>query len=358
MTGPPRIATLFDVGRGAATTPVPGGHINESWRVDSDRGAFLLQRLNPRVFSEPQRVMENIAHVTDHLARERAAGRTRREVLELVRTAQGAAWLEEDGACWRMYRYVDGAHAHEHATNAGTVGEAAAAFGELAQLLARYDGPPLHETIAAFHDTPARLAALDDTVRRDPARRARDARAEIDAIVPHADLVTVLPPRLGREVPRRIAHNDAKLGNVLLDDTTGRSRCVVDLDTVMPGSLLFDFGDLVRSMTTPTPEDAPDLGQVGVRLELFEAVATSFLGELREVLTAGERALLVHAGLLITFEQALRFLTDYLAGDRYYRVSDPEQNLRRARSQLRHLATLVAARADLEAIVERAARQP
>ncbi|MFI5279547.1 MAG: hypothetical protein ACHQU1_03550, partial [Gemmatimonadales bacterium] len=143
--------------------------------------------------------------------------------------------------------------------------------------------------------------------------------------------------------------------NVLFDDVTLAARCVVDLDTVMPGSLLFDFGDMVRSMTTGADEDERDLTKVGVRLPFFEAVTAGFLSEVGTILTPRERALLVHAGILITFEQALRFLTDYLEGDRYYRVADPDQNLRRARTQLRHLDSLIGSQEQLEAIVSRLA---
>ncbi|MFI5207277.1 MAG: phosphotransferase, partial [Gemmatimonadales bacterium] len=195
---------------------------------------------------------------------------------------------------------------------------------------------------------------LEDAVRRDPVGRSANARAEVDAAMGHAGLAELLPPFIkSGEVPARIAHNDAKLSNVLLDDATLAARCVVDLDTVMPGSLLFDFGDMVRSMTTVTDEDEPDLSRVGVRVPFFEAIAAGFISEVGAILTPRERALLVHAGALITFEQAIRFLTDHLQGDRYYRVMDPAQNLRRARTQLRHLDTLIAAQDQLEEIVGR-----
>lgn len=298
--------------------------------------------------------MENIARVTDHLEAHRRARRARRETLTLIRTRAGDAWLLEQGACWRMYRFVEGAHAIQFASKPSGVREAAAAFGEFARLLSDYPGPALHETIAGFHDTGARVAQLRDAVRRDAARRSAKARVEIDAALGHADLALVLPPFVeSGEVPVRIAHNDAKLANVLFDDATLIARCVVDLDTVMPGSLLFDFGDMVRSMTTATDEDEPDLSRVGVHLPFFEAVTAGFISEVGAILTPRERTLLVHAGALVTFEQAVRFLTDHLEGDRYYRVTDPDQNLRRARTQLRHLDTLIAAHDEFEAIVTR-----
>jgi aminoglycoside phosphotransferase (APT) family kinase protein len=314
----------------------------------------FLQRLNPTVFPDPARVMENVARVAEHLEAARRNGRARLETPALIRTGAGDAWLEEKGACWRMFRYVAGAHAIQCASKPADVREAAAAFGEFSRLLSDYHGPALHATIAGFHDTGSRLTRFQDAVHRDAARRSANASVEVDAALARADLARVLPPFItSGEVPVRIAHNDAKLSNVLFDDATLAARCVVDLDTVMPGSLLFDFGDMVRSMTTATDEDERDVSKVGVRIPLFEAACAGFVPEVRAILTPRERALLVHAGALITFEQAVRFLTDHLEGDRYYRVADPDQNLRRARTQLRHLDTLIAAQDQLEGIVAR-----
>lgn len=298
--------------------------------------------------------MENVARVAGHLEAHRRNGRARLETPALIRTRAGDAWLEAHGECWRMYRFVAGAHSIKFAAKPEEVREAAAAFGEFTRLLSDYRGPAIHETIAGFHDTGSRLTRFQDAVRRDAARRSANASVEVDAALARADLALVLPPFVtSGEVPARIAHNDAKLANVLFDDATLAARCVVDLDTVMPGSLLFDFGDMVRSMTTATDEDEPDLSRVGVRIPFFEAVAAGFIPEVGTILTPRERALLVHAGALITFEQAVRFLTDHLEGDRYYRVADPDQNLRRARTQLRHLDTLIAAQDQLEGIVAR-----
>jgi aminoglycoside phosphotransferase (APT) family kinase protein len=339
---------------------LPGGHINESYRVtvraNGARAPFLLQRLNPAVFPDAARLMENIVGVTRHLAARRRAGAAACETLMLVPTTSGAAWIEDAaGACWRVYEFISGAHMQERPRGPADVREAARAFGEFLRLLADYDGPALHETIPGFHDTRARVARLEIAIQADTAARAASVRAEIAAVRAWTSLADVLPPYLASgEVPRRVVHNDAKLSNVLLDDATGRSRCVVDLDTVMPGTILHDFGDMVRSMTSPTDEEEADLTQVGVRLPLFEALAAGFLETAGAMLTARERSLLVHAGRLITYEQAVRFLTDHLEGDRYYRITRAGQNLARARAQLRLLETLAAHDAQLEAIVARA----
>ena len=337
---------------------MPGGHINDSYRViarraDGHEVPYLLQHMNSRVFPDPVRVMENIAYVTRHLEKARRAGRTARQTLTLVPTAVGGAWMEDAArSCWRMYAFIPGMHVRDVATHPDEAREAASAFGEFMRLLSDYDGPPLHETIAGFHDTPARVTQLAAAVDADLLGRAQNAREEIREILAHRPLADVLPPLVASgRVPPRIVHNDAKIANVLLDDVTGAAGCVVDLDTVMPGSLLHDFGDMVRSMTTPTTEDETDLGRIGVRLDLFEAVVRGYLGEVGEMITPDERALLVHAGKVITLEQAARFMTDYLEGDRYYHDTRGDQNLRRAQAQLQLFRTLLEREKELEDIV-------
>jgi len=334
-----------------------GGHINDSYRVTARRtdgrpASYLLQHVNPTVFPDASRVMENIAYVTRHLAAHRRAGRTTRETLTLVPTIAGAAWMEDAArSCWRVYAFIAGTHAVEHTDQPTQALEASRALGEFLALLADYNGPELHVTIDGFHDTSARFAQLEAAVDRDAVGRAGTVRDDIGLALAHRALAQVLPPYLASgAVPLRVVHNDAKISNVLLDDATGQARCVVDLDTVMPGSLLHDFGDMVRSMTTPTDEDEADAARVGVRLDLFEAVARGFLETAGPILTPTERSLLVFAGRLITLEQAVRFLIDYLDGDRYYRAPG-EQSLRRVRAQLRLFETLTAHANELEDIV-------
>jgi len=336
---------------------LPGGHINDSYRVTARRSDgtpvfYLLQHVNPTVFPDASRLMENIAYVTRHLAAHRRAGRTARETLTLVPTIAGAAWMEDAArSCWRIYAFIAGTHAVEHTDQSGQALEASRALGEFLALLADYDGPELHVTIDGFHDTAARFSQLEAAVELDIVGRAGGVRDEIELVLAHRGLAEVLPPHLDSgAVPRRVVHNDAKIANVLLDDVTGRARCVVDLDTVMPGSLLHDFGDMVRSMATPTEEDEADATKVGVRLDLFEAVARGFLETAGPILTPAERSLLVFAGRLITLEQAIRFLTDYLDGDRYYRARG-DQNLRRVRAQLQLFESLTAREKELDAIV-------
>jgi hypothetical protein len=347
-----------------AARPHRGGHIHDSYRVDvraretGEARSYLLQRVNMRVFPRADLLMENVGRVTRHIGARIAAARLPdrgRRTLALVPTRQGTDWhTQPDGACWRTFVFIHGAVTRERAAGPEDAYVAGRAFGEFQRLLADYDGPPLHETIPGFHDTAARFLRLDAAIGADPCARAAAAQAEIEAVLVGRPLAAVLPPLLGSgAVPVRIVHNDAKLANVLLDERTGEPLCVVDLDTVMAGSALHDFGDMTRSVTSPTAEDEDDVSRVGVRLPMFEALARGYLEAAGHVLTAHERDLLGFAGRLITLEQAVRFLTDHLEGDRYYRIDRPGQNLARCRTQLALLNSLTRHAAELDRIVGR-----
>lgn len=342
--------------------PVPGGggHINDSFRVDARAGntgrAYLLQALNRSVFPHPDLVMNNVSRVTRHLAsRLEAAGVADRErrALSLLPTRRGGEWLTEaDGTCWRMFRFITGTVVLDRARDPQDARVAARAFGEFLRLLSDYDGPPLHETLPGFHDTAARFDRLEGAVRGDPCGRTAGAGAEIEAVMAQRSLADLLPPLLASgEVPRRVVHSDAKISNVLLDERTGEALCVIDLDTVMPGSALWDFGDMIRSMASGAAEDEEDLARACVQLPMFAALVRGYLEAVGPLLVPRERALLGFAGRLITLEQAVRFLTDHLEGDRYYRIARPGHNLIRCRTQLALLHSLVEHAAELDAIV-------
>jgi len=340
--------------------PLPGGHINDSYRVDAGGESYLLQRLNPHVFPDAGKVMDNVSRVTGHVAaRLRAAGVAdwRRRTLALVPARSGADWVRDGaGVAWRLFGFITGTLARERAERPADALAAGRSFGEFLRLLADYHGAPLAETIPGFHDTAARFERLEQAVRKDARRRVAGARLEIELAMNQRPLADVLPPLLrSGAVPSRIAHNDAKLANVLFDERSGEPLCVVDLDTVMPGSALYDFGDLVRSVTSPTLEDEEDLSRVCVRVPLFEALARGYFEAAGAVLTSGERDLLAFAGRLITLEQAVRFLTDHLEGDRYYRIARPGHNLMRARTQLRLFESLTECQGELKDIIRVAA---
>ncbi len=356
LTADPRLEDVLGrfqlSGEPVSAAVVAGGHINESWRVECRTNgrvsSYLLQRLNPAVFPDPVAVMENVARVTRHCAARRS--------LVLRRSADGGWWHQDaEGACWRVYDFIEGAHVRERAESPALAREAAAAFGAFLRLMSDYDGPALHQTLPGFHDTAARFARLDEAARRDAVGRLSGARPELDAVLARRGLADVLPPLFASgALPTRIAHHDAKIANVLFDDCDGTALAVIDLDTVMPGSALYDFGDLVRSMVSPAAEDETDLTRVRVRRPVFEAVAQGYLAEAGSVLAPKERELLAFAGRLITLEQAVRFLTDHLEGDRYYRVARWSHNLDRARAQIALLHSLDAYAEELDAIVRQA----
>ena len=292
--------------------------------------------------------MENIERVTAHFARRRRPG------LTLVPTREGAtALIDARGDWWRMYRFIEGAVTHGDGTSVTPAAARAAgrAFGEFQQALADYDGPRLHDTIPHFHDTVRRYAAFERAVDAAPLERRRAAATEIAFARTQQRLAGVLVGAItaGR-IPERIVHNDAKVSNLLFDAATGAARCVVDLDTVMPGLAPADFGDLIRSTACPAAEDERELGRVVLDRAVFEAVADGYVNATRDFLTREERALLVPAVLVITYEQGLRFLTDWLESDRYYRTTRPGQNLDRCRTQFRLLEGLLAAESALTSV--------
>lgn len=349
-----------------------GGHIHASYRVTCASAAgierFLIQRINTDIFARPAEVIENILRVTRHQrAQLVAAGAVDidRRVLTLLprRDARPgdapAAFLVADraGGQWRMYRWIEGTRCELVVRGPADVEAAGRAFGAFQRGLADGRGPRLHETLPHFHDTPRRLAALEAAVARDVCGRVREVREELDFIAARRALADALLAlqRDGR-IPERIAHHDAKLSNVLFDERTGAALCVVDLDTVMPGLSLYDFGDMARSMTCTASEDEPDASKVRAETELFSALVRGYLAEAGVFLRPAERGRLVAAAKLITFEQAVRFLGDYVAGDVYYATSRARQNLDRARAQMALLESMEGVEGEWERIAARAVK--
>lgn len=358
---PRQIVRQFDVaGEAASITPLRGGHIHESYvaRIEAASGSrrFVLQRINTSVFADVEVLMNNVARVTDHLRRKLQDLNTPdldRRMLSFVPTQAGLlTHRAPDGSCWRMMRFIERSTAIEFPRSPADAECAGRAFGAFHDLLADLPPPALHETIPHFHDTPRRVSAMEQAIAVDSQNRAHAARAEIEFALSRRSLADDLIEPLRRgELPRRVVHNDAKLSNVLLDTASGEPLCVVDLDTVMPGTVLFDFGDMMRTMLCPAAEDEHDLSKARVDLELFAGLARGYLAATRNLLTPAERGLLVTAGLVITYEQGIRFLTDYLRGDQYYQTTRPGQNLDRCCMQFALLTQLEQHRADLESVV-------
>ena len=298
--------------------------------------------------------MHNVVRVTEHLCARHAGEKdAERRRLRLVSTRAGDAWLVDDeGDFWRTYLFVEGSHALDSARRPEDGYQAARAFGGFLADLADLPGTDLVETIAGFHDLDARMQALTRAARTDAFGRLPDARAELArAEALHARVARILGG--ADPLPRRVVHNDCKLNNVLLDDITGRGLCVIDLDTVMEGTVLCDFGDLVRSAASSSPEDERDLDNIRFELDRFEALTRGYLDGVGAQLSRPERAALALAGPRMTLETGVRFLTDHLEGDVYFRTGRSAHNLDRCRCQLtlaeRMLDALAAARRIVDA---------
>lgn len=321
-------------------TPAPGGHINSSFFVADGSTAprWLLQSINRQVFPSPEAVMRNIEAVLAGAAA--AAAEVGLPVL--VRTVADEAWVHDaEGELWRCWAVVPGARSVTRVEGPAEAREAGRAFGAFARMATTLDAAGISETIPGFHDSPRRLLRLEESIARDVRGRVDGAREEIARALRFRALAPVLvePLRTGA-IPTRVSHNDAKIANVLFDSGTGRATTVIDLDTVMPGTPLFDFGDLVRSSVSTSAEDSTVANEIEAEPELFAALLEGYLEGTGGLLTPAERSLLEPSGRVITWEQAIRFLTDYLDGDVYFATAHREQNLERARAQLALLGSL------------------
>jgi hypothetical protein len=316
---------------------------------------YIHQRINHHVFAQPEKVMENIQRVTEY-ARQRIlaeGGDPDRQVLTLIPTRTEQIFLKTlVGEYWRTYQYIEKAHSYDMMTDMRHIYSAARAFGQFQLLLDTLPGPPLHETIPDFHHTHKRFETFQTAVANDPVGRACAIQREIDFVLEReADASVVVDQLAAGSLPSRVTHNDTKLNNVLIDDVSGEGICVIDLDTVMPGTLLYDFGDLVRMGAATAAEDELDLGQVDLDLTRFEWLSRGYLDAVRHLLVLAEWDLLAFAGRLITFEQGIRFLGDYLNGDVYYKTHRPGQNLDRARVQFKMLAEMERHAGEMERVI-------
>lgn len=348
-------------GRISAIEPFGSGHIHETfagvYETANGTKRYIHQRINQYVFKKPFEVMENIERVTSY-ARERilaAGGNPDRETLTVIPALDGKSfYMTTGGEYWRTFHFIEGTHTIEVNNDAHYAYNAARAFGNFQKMLDTLPGPRLHESIIDFHHTRKRFATFVEAVNADVHNRARNCKAEIDFILNReADASVVIDLMEQGALPERITHNDTKLNNVLFDNQTREAVCVIDLDTVMPGSALYDFGDMVRNATATAAEDDPDLSKVTIDLIMFEWLARGYLEATRDFLTPLELDYLAFGGKLITFEQAIRFLTDYLKGDVYYKVHSETHNLDRARNQIKMVDEMEKKMDELQAIVNR-----
>lgn len=322
--------------------PFGNGHINTTFGV-GEPPRYILQKINTAVFTDPEGLMENITAVTAHLRKKiaEAGGDPERETLTYLQTKEGGNFYRAaNGDCWRVYRFIDRSHVYEAATPE-LFAESARAFGHFQKLLSDFPAEKLHETISRFHDTGARLEQLRLAVAENKSGRADRVGAEIKFAFARAGEVDTIVSALQKgEIPLRVTHNDTKLNNVLFDDLTDRALCVIDLDTVMPGSLLYDYGDALRFGASTAAEDEVDLEKVSFDLDLFRAYTDAYLESLAGSITEREIALLPMGAKLITLECGMRFLADYINGDCYFRIHRENQNLDRARTQFKLVADM------------------
>ena len=332
-TVPAAVLASFGVAeRDAEVEPLGRGHIHRTYLVRGTTEPFVLQRINETVFPDPDRLTRNIERVTHALEQAHARGEYSLDWPAPLKAGAGSALVRVSGGVWRAMSHVRGTYAVEQVDTPGRAGRGAQAFGVFCAALRSLDPAELAELIPAFHDLDRRLAQLELAVRADPAGRAGSAAAEIDFCRGQRPLAAAL--RAARdEIPRHVCHNDTKINNLLFDCNDHRPRAVIDLDTCMPGWWMHDFGDIVRTFCSPEPEDSIRLERVRVRDDVFAAVCRGFIEPLAPYLSEDERESLWLGARGIGFIIGVRFLTDYLEGDRYFAVSGPEQNLERARNQ-------------------------
>jgi thiamine kinase-like enzyme len=339
--------------------PLGQGHIHQTYlvRLTGGAGLWVLQRVNTSVFSDLEAVMQNIARVTAHvrarLEREGASDLDRR-VLSVCCTHAGKThYVDPLLGAFRLFAYVEESLTLQRITSAAEAFEAGRACGELARLLHDLEPALLHTTLPGFHATDRRFEALRDAVASDVVGRAQQVQSEWRELAQLESLARECSDwSSDPQLRLRITHNDTKLDNILFDATTRRALCLIDLDTVMPGYLAYDFGDLVRSCLCSADEDARDPSAVELRFEWFEPIVRGYLSELSGELTAIERRSLARGPLWVVLELALRFLTDYLQGDRYFKIARPEHNLDRARVMLALLARLRQRELELARVIE------
>lgn len=322
------------VGEIKSVSPYGNGHINDTFLVVTDSKRYILQRINDSVFPNPREVMENIEKVTSHI-RQKATHDKERATLTVVRTNDGEVVFEDSiGSYWRMYDFVEGTVARDRVECANDFYICAEAFGRFQGYLADFPAEQLFEGIKDFHNTPKRYDNLMKAVDADVCKRAESVKYEIEFATAHKDFCNTLEiaRREGR-LPLRVTHNDTKLNNILFDANDGHAVCVIDLDTVMPGYLVNDFGDSIRFGANTAAEDETDLARVSLDLELFRTYAEGFIKGCGGRLTAAEIELLPVGAMMMTLECGMRFLTDYLEGDVYFKTHREGHNLDRARNQ-------------------------
>ncbi len=314
------------------------GHINDTYLIDYENKKYILQRINHDIFKNPHQVMENILNITKHISDKLSANGCdpERRTLTVINTVDGSPCCEFNGNYYRMYNFITDTITYQTVEEPVLFYKAAKGFGEFFNLLSDFDANKLYETIPDFHNTAKRYNDFVHSVSENKSGRADSVKKEIDFIISRKNETSAIMDEIAKgTVPLRVTHNDTKLNNILFDCITKDALCVIDLDTVMPGSVLFDYGDALRFGTNPVAEDEKDLDKVYCDIEKFEQFTKGFIESLGNILTKKEIELLPLSARLLTLECGMRFLADYIDGDTYFKTSYEEQNLDRARTQLK-----------------------
>ncbi len=352
------IANRFQLEGRAVSAEVHGeGHINDTFLVRTDAGKnYILQRINTTVFKNADALMNNVILVTDFLKEKiaRVGGDPLRETLSVICKREGGALYREGEDCWRVYNFIDGAVTIQTCENEEQFYASACAFGHFQKLLADFPADTLYESIPNFHNTKSRYLDFEEAVSRDVCGRAALVAEEIAFVRSRKSFAAVLVDmQESGELPLRVTHNDTKLNNVLLDGKTMLPLAVVDLDTVMPGLSVNDFGDSIRFGATYAAEDEQDLEKVKFEISLFECYTRGFLGECGALLTDNEKKMLPVGAIMMTFECGMRFLTDYLNGDTYFKIHRENHNLDRCHTQFKLAAEMEKSRELMDAVVRK-----
>lgn len=346
--------------------PYGSGHINDTFRLtcnlpEGGVKRYILQKMNDDIFKNPDGLMENVMNVTSFLRGKiiAAGGDPERETLNVIPTVEGKNYLrkdKEDGSYdyWRMYTFIENATSFDEVKEPQDFYNSALSFGNFQRMLADYPADTLHETIENFHNTVKRFENFKKAVEEDVCGRAAEVREEIGFVLEReADTHVICDALSQKRIPLRVTHNDTKLNNIMIDDETGKGLCVIDLDTVMPGSALYDYGDSIRFGASTGAEDEKNLDLVSVDLGLFDIYTKGFLEGCGGSLTKEEIELFPMGAKIMTFECGIRFLTDYLQGDVYFKIHKPEHNLDRARTQFKLVADMEAKWEEMKEIVNK-----
>lgn len=344
-------------GRAVSAENYGGGHINDTFLLKTDLGrSYILQGINTSVFKNAESLMDNVISVTDFLKKKivSTGGDPLRETLNVVMTRDGKTLYKDGGSCWRVYTFIDGTVTYQTCENKEQFYASACAFGHFQKLLADFPADTLYESIPNFHNTKSRYLDFEAAVERDVCGRAASVQKEIAFVKERREFAAALVDMQERgELPLRVTHNDTKLNNVLFDERTGLPLAVVDLDTVMPGLSINDFGDSIRFGATYAAEDEQDLGKVNFEIELFDCYTKGFLGECGALLTENEKKMLPVGAMMMTFECGMRFLTDHLNGDTYFKIHREGHNLDRCRTQFKLVSDMEKSREQMDQVVRK-----